>query len=445
MADNNRIIWSEGMFLRPQHFQQHDRYIESLIQGHANGLQAYHWGISKLKVDMRLLAMGQFALSECAGVFQDGVPFDLPEHDALPTPVNIPQEIQNCIVYLSLPARLEGSIEIDSDEKPNNLARYHAVETEVKDHNTNSNEVSPVVIGKLQTRLMLEPQERAGYICIGLARIIESRSDKNILLDEEYLPPLLNCMAMPKVRNYIQEIYGLLHTRGEALAGRVSESGRGGTAEISDFLLLQVINRLEPLFEHLQHLPSLHPTDFYRIAIQVAGELSTFTKKSKRPVSLPEYKHDDLQQTFSYVMEEIRDCLSVVLEQNAIPIPLTPPKYGTRAAKIPDQNLLKDAFFVLAINAQIPSEQLRSGFPKQVKIGPVEQIQQLVRSALPGITVNSLPVAPRQIPYHAGFSYFELNKQCELWRQMNQSGGFAIHIAGDLPGLEIEFWAIKNG
>ncbi|NOQ13555.1 MAG: type VI secretion system baseplate subunit TssK [Methyloprofundus sp.] len=445
MADNNRIIWSEGMFLRPQHFQQHDRYIESLINGHAKGMQAHHWGISKLKVDMRLLAMGQFALSECAGIFQDGIPFDLPEYDDLPIPLDISQEIQDCTVYLSLPARLEGSIEIDSDEKPNNLARYHAVEAEVKDHNTNSNEVSPVVIGKLQTRLMLEPQERAGYICIGVARIVECRSDKNIVLDEEYLPPLINCLAIPRARNYIKEIYGLLHTRGEALAGRVSESGRGGTAEISDFLLLQVVNRLEPLFEHLQHLPTLHPLDFYRIVIQVAGELSTFTKKSKRPVIFPEYKHENLQLTFSYVMEEIRDCLGMVLEQNAIPIPLTPPKYGTRAAKIPDRNLLNNAFFVLAVNAQVASEQLRSQFPAQVKIGPVEQIQQLVRSALPGITVNSLPVAPRQIPYHAGFSYFELNKQGELWQQMSQSGGFAIHIAGNFPGLEIEFWAIKNG
>ena len=445
MAENNRVIWSEGMFLRPQDFQQHDRYIESLVYGHSNGIQAYHWGISKLKVDMRLLAMGQFSLAECAGIFQDGVPFNLPEYDALPKPIDIPEEMQNCIVYLSLPARLAGSIEIDSDAKPNNLARYHGVEEDVRDYNTNSNEVSPVVVGRLQTRLMLEPQERAGYICIGIARIIESRSDKNILLDEEYIPPLINCLAMPRVKNYIKEICGLLHARGEALAGRVSESGRGGTAEISDFLLLQVVNSYEPLMNHLLHLPTLHPTDFYRIAIQIAGELSTFTKKNKRPVNLPEYKHDDLQQTFSYVMEEIRDCLGTVLEQNAIPIPLTPPKYGTRAAKVPDPNLLKSAFFVLAVNAQVSSEQLRSRFPGQVKIGPVEQIQQLVRSSLPGITVNSLPVAPRQIPYHAGFSYFELNKQGKLWQQMYTSGGFAIHIAGDLPGLELEFWAIKNG
>jgi type VI secretion system protein ImpJ len=301
------------------------------------------------------------------------------------------------------------------------------------------------MIGQLNTSLMLDKQERSGHICIGVARIIESRTDKQVILDEEFIPPLLDSHANPRMTGYMKEICGLLHTRGEALAGRASEAGRGGVAEISDFLLLQVVNRLEPLFEHLQSSAGMHPENFYRIALQVAGELSTFSKPKKRPVSFPVYKHEDLQATFSYVVEEIRDCLSRVLEQNAIPIPLTPPKYGTRAAKVPDYNLFKDAFFVLAVKAQIPIEQIRSQFPSQVKIGPVEQIQQLVRSALPGITVHALPVAPRQIPYHAGFSYFELNKQGDLWQQMHTSGGFAIHIAGEFPGLELEFWAIRNG
>ena len=181
------------------------------------------------------------------------------------------------------------------------------------------------------------------------------------------------------------------------------------------------------------------------MAVQLAGELSTFCKANKRPISFAVYDHDDLQKTFKQVMDELRSLLSQVLEQNAIFIPLTAPKYGIRGAKVPDSNLFKDAIFVLAVNAQISVEQLRNGFPTQVKIGPVEQINVLIRNALPGITIHALPVAPRQIPYHAGFTYFELSKQSELWKQMLQSGGFAIHIAGEFPGLELEFWAIKNG
>ena len=60
-------------------------------------------------------------------------------------------------------------------------------------------------------------------------------------------------MPLPTLKGYIKELYGLLHTRGEALGGRASEAGRGGVAEISDYMLLQLVNRVEPLFEHLQN------------------------------------------------------------------------------------------------------------------------------------------------------------------------------------------------
>lgn len=445
MSENNRTVWSEGMFLRPQHFQQHDRYIETLIRERCGGLSPYDWGIKNLKIDQRQLGLGKFSLAECSGIFPDGTPFNLPEDDDLPLPVDIPIDVQNNIIYLSLPAQRPGAVEVDTDENPNNLARYHAEECEVRDANVATNATSAVMIGKLHTRLLLEKQERAGYVCIGVARVIESRIDKNIILDEFYVPSAVDCNANSQLKSYIKELYGLLHTRGEALGGRASEAGRGGVAEIADYMLLQLVNRVEPLFEHLQNIPSLHPESFYRILVQLAGELSTFCKANKRPVSFSVYNHDDLQKTFKQVMDELRDLLSLVLEQNAIFIPLTAPKYGIRGAKLPDPNLLKDAVFVLAVNAQVSIEQLRSNFPMQVKIGPVEQINLLIRNALPGITVHALPVAPRQIPFHAGFAYFELNKQCELWKQMQQSGAFAIHIAGEYPGLELEFWAIKNG
>jgi len=99
----------------------------------------------------------------------------------------------------------------------------------------------------------------------------------------------------------------------------------------------------------------------------------------------------------------------------------------------------------LAANANVPAETLRQNLPHQVKIGPVEEINRLIRTLTPGISIDPLTVAPRQIPFHAGFTYFALNKHSELWSKMTTSGGFAIHIDANLPGLELEFWAIKEG
>ena len=80
----------------------------------------------------------------------------------------------------------------------------------------------------------------------------------------------------------------------------------------------------------------------------------------------------------------------------------------------------------------------------QIKIGPVERIRDLVNLNLPGIALRSLPVAPRQIPYHAGFLYFELDRAGDLWKVTEQSRALAMHIAGEFPGLELEFWAVRG-
>jgi type VI secretion system protein ImpJ len=61
-----------------------------------------------------------------------------------------------------------------------------------------------------------------------------------------------------------------------------------------------------------------------------------------------------------------------------------------------------------------------------------------------GIPLKPLPVAPRQIPYHSGFTYFELDRNNNFWKELQHSGGIALHVGGDFPGLELEFWTIRQ-
>src|SRR5262249_37315060 len=110
-----------------------------------------------------------------------------------------------------------------------------------------------------------------------------------------------------------------------------------------------------------------------------------------------------------------------------------------------DRSLYGSAVFILAARADIPSEELRRRFPAQLKIGPVEKITDLVRLHLPGVPVHAVPVAPRQIPYHAGLAHFELDQTHPLWAQRQTAGGVAMHVAGEFPGLAMEFWAIRSG
>jgi len=110
---------------------------------------------------------------------------------------------------------------------------------------------------------------------------------------------------------------------------------------------------------------------------------------------------------------------------------------------VPDPELLRSAMFVLAVNADKPGEFVRTRFPAQVKIGPPDKIRDLVRLHLPAIAVEALPMAPPRMPYYAGYTYFQLDRGSELWKQLDVTKVLALHIAGDFPGLQLELWALK--
>jgi type VI secretion system protein ImpJ len=292
---------------------------------------------------------------------------------------------------------------------------------------------------------MLETEERAGYLCIGLARIVEVASDRRASLDDRWIPPALLCSGAPPLAGLITEFAGMLNQRGEALAARLTAPGGSrGVADIQDFLLLQSINRWQKLLAHWADSGNVHPEELYSVFVQMAGEFATFTEATRRPNSYPAYRHEDLQRSFAPVVADLRRSLSAVLEQTAVAIPLQERRYGVRVGPITDRSILRAASFVLTVQADVPTETLQRLFPSQVKIGAVEHIRDLVNVAIPGIAVRPLPVAPRQIPFYAGASYFELDRNSPHWQQMQSSGGFAIHLSGEFPNLRLELWAIRG-
>ena len=444
MSWNNRVVWSEGMFLRPQHFQQHQRFIEGLVEGRCRALRPASWGFKTLEIDAQLLTLGKLALKSASGILPDGTPFDIPTDANGPPVLEIPQGVQNTVVYLALPVRRAGLDQVRLDGQDGPAMRYQGRNVQVRDINAAHDEVADIQVAMPDLRFVLATENLDNYAAMGVARIVELRADNLLSLDRQFLPPLLDCQASPVLGGFVRELQGLLHHRGEALAGRVSASGRGGAAEIADFLMLQVVNRYEALISHLCTSEGLHPMEFYATAVEMAGELATFTAPNKRPAAFGSYQHTNLQGCFAPVMSALRQSLSMVLEQTAIALELQERRYGIRVSPITDRGLLGAASFVVAAGSNIPDEELRRLFPTQVKIGAVEQIRDMVNLQLPGIRVRPLPVAPRQIPYHAGFAYFELERQGEYWQQLASSGGFAIHVGGEFPGLELEFWAIKG-
>jgi type VI secretion system protein ImpJ len=444
MTWTNRVVWQEGMFLRAQHFQQQDRWLEATLRARVAALRPHPWGITALDIDRDLLAVGRFAALSSAGVFEDGTSFSIPRDTDHPAPLDVPQNTRNQVVYLALPIGQAGAVEVASGAAATE-ARLSLSSFEAYDTHSASPTPAELQIGRLRLRYMLEDENRAGFFCIGLSRITEITADKRVVLDERWIPPALVCAATAPLAGLITELSGMLHQRGEALAARVTAPGQRGVAEVTDFLLLQTINRWQALLTHWAEAASVHPADLYATLVQVAGEFATFTDtNTRRPNKYPAYRHEDLQRSFAPVVADLRRSLSAVIDASAVPIPLVERKFGVRVGQITDRNILRAAQFVLVVRADVPGETLRQRFPRQAKLGAVEEITNLVNVQLPGIEISPMATAPRQLPFYANATYFELDRNAAHWQKMQVSGGFAIHVSGEFPGLWMELWAIRG-
>ena len=444
MSWRSPVVWSQGMFLQPHHFQQEARFTARMVDARARCLSPNAWGFAELVIDDALLALGRLGVARASGVLPDGTPFSIPQLDAPPEPLEIGADLKGEVVYLALALSREGVTEVDFDRMASDeLCRLQAVEESVRDHTSASDEAASIQVGRLRLRLVRAKEATDAYALLGVAHVVERRSDKQVLLDRSYIPPQVVLDATDTLAGSARLLHGLVAQRSQALAGRMGQLSHG-ISELADFLMLLVLNRAEPQFRQHAQAPNVHPFTLFTDCLQLAGELATFASAARRPIEFPLYRHDDLRGCFTPLIDELRKMLSVVLEQNAVQIPLIDRTHGVRTAVVADMELVQNGVFVLAVNAQLPPEQLRPRFMAQTKLGPVDRIRDLVNLQLPGITLQSLPVAPRQLPFHAGYFYFELDRGGELWRQFQKAGNLALHIAGDFPGLELELWAIRQ-
>ena len=129
---------------------------------------------------------------------------------------------------------------------------------------------------------------------------------------------------------------------------------------------------------------------------------------------------------------------------SVVSIPLVLKKFGIRVGTVGDKTLFDSAVFVIAVRADLSTDELRRNFLSQCTIAPVEVIGERVNNHMGGVGLRAMPVAPRQLHNIAGSHYFEMERGSELWRNLKTSGGIAIHLAGEFPGLVLECWAIRG-
>ena len=439
----HKVIWQEGMLLRPQHLQHNDRYYhQQLNQTRLLGGDA--WGLLTLELNMQYLKLGKLVVNHASGVLPDGSLFDL-STAMEPLVLQVPTDAGKQGVYLALPLASGTCLDVRQPEQSDVLARYLSCEVEVGDSNVGVDARCRINCARPDLRLLLgeQPGDQR-FVKLKVAQVLDATGEGGVILDTAFVPTFIFVQEHGYVASCLKEVVGLLASRGDAIAARIRGESTAAGTQLGDFLMLQVINRTELELRHCLSQARVRPEAMFRALVSMLGELSTFASDSKRAHLDVHYQHADQGASFRGLMERVRAVLSVVLEQHAIELTLQPRQYGVLVCPVSELKLLGTATFILAATAQCDAEELRQRLPAHLKVGPVERIRELVNLHLAGIKVKPLPVAPRQIPFHAGKTYFMLDMSSRDIAQLEQSGGFAFHVGGEFAGLELNFWAIRN-
>ncbi len=132
----SRVVWSEGMYLGPHHFQTQSRYFEDSIAFLVASLWHEPWGFLHFELDQKAIRNGSAVVLHASGVFPDGLTFELPNSDPPPAARNLAEVFPSTDavlpLYLAVPARKDNGFDCDLHTTANGT-RYARMQRTLRD------------------------------------------------------------------------------------------------------------------------------------------------------------------------------------------------------------------------------------------------------------------------------------------------------------------------
>jgi len=439
----NRVVWREGLFIRPQHFQQNDRYVNYELMSRTVNLKPNNWGLFDFNIDENLLNTGKFAIKNVSGILPDGTLFDIKSKEQVLT-LDIKSVDSSKIIYLAIPSIIQDSDEIHFEEQKNLLTRYSAKAIEnVPNINAGESSISDILVAQQNFKLITQDEVNDNYIKIELAKIGSISPSGAVSLDETHSPTYLHLNSSKKLISKIKELLSMISYRAERLADNLSDSSMQST-ELGNYLILQLLNRFETRFNYFLTQDKVHPDLVFLELISLSSELAVFMKKEKRIVSQVVYNHYEQYSSFERVFTDLKSMLSMVLEQNSISLPVEKRKYGIYIAVIKDKSIIKNSTFIFSVSADMASQKVKETLLNGLKLGTIETIKKLVNFHLVGFKIRALSNPPKEIPYKVNHLYFSIELTEENKKELLKSSGFAFYLSSEISNIEYSIWAIKN-
>ncbi len=448
------VHWHEGLFLRPQHLQAWDRHQdETRLLGQRLRTPFGH-GLASIAINPDALAAGYFQIdhvrAQLAGgtlvEWNDGQTGDrvdlrtaLEQADGTPEPW--------VDVYLAVTRLRLGDVNVDPSENGpgNRTARSHWSESRLPDE-ADPASIEPILIRRLNVRVLLGGDERSGCETLRIARVRRSAAGEVVAtLDARCVPPLTDLAAWPPLRrDGIGKLLDRILLKIQALAAAVTARSRRLTAASSDeleqLLLLRTLNEAAATLTHLTRTAGVHPADGYAALVRVAGSVDLFGS-GRRFETVPAYDHDAIGPVFAELIERIERRIAAVgrpgFEQRFLRL-----ENLTATAELPAHWSTAGGTFVIGIEAAEPTTPaavtawFRADRPGW-KLGPGDRVEQMHADRDQGIELRTATSVDPSLPPTSRWVYFKIDPLNSVWREAVRGGSLGLRFPEsmiDSPG-----------
>lgn len=448
MNPTSKILWGEGLFLRPQHFQRQDAYHEWRLAQSVRNLHPYAWGLKHISIDQDALKAGQLRLLELQLVMPDGELYNAPVEDELPESLSLEAEFGKSpefVVYAAMASLHESGTNFATTQaRADTAVRYYPVQTQSADLFTNAAS-APITMLTRSVKLVPDHDPYQHLVHLPLLRLRRGATGE-YETDDRFVPTSMSIQSSTALLLQLRRIIDVLQAKVDALHGLHREPSKNiiefRSGDVASFWLLHTASSAYAALSHLMRHPGLHPERFFERLLELAGALMTFSK-GFTITDLPAYDHANPGPGFQRIDDILRELLETVISTRYFAIALSEVRPSFHQGRLDAEQITSSTTLYLGVSATLSPAELVQTVPARFKIGAPDDVEKLVLSAMSGVQLVHAPQVPAAIPVRPGSYYFAVEARGPLYERMLQAQAISIYAPGCPDDLNLELIAIN--
>ncbi|OOG23477.1 type VI secretion system-associated protein [Thioalkalivibrio denitrificans] len=446
MKTLRKVIWTEGLLLGQQHFQQWDRLNEESVNHRLRSLVPLGWGIAHLDYDPDALESGQLRIRAVQGLFQDGRTLAFNEADdgvlscGLPSPAQEP-----VVVSIAMPANRE-AVGINGYASGSGRQGAWVVDyAEVPDEYDPSRE-REVALARANLSLLLDLQPGEPYAHMPVVRLIP-KGDGAYRVDDTFVAPSMFLSAAPRLQVLAERMLELMSARSRALAElrpvRAPQGREGYGRDPVVAVVLSVLARTQMQLTHLLGQGRVHPERLFECLAHCCAEIQVHVA-SDPFWAPPPYRHGDPGPCFDALETRLRELIDAAMPAPRAQLTLERTSDAQYEARGIEEALGAGGHLYLAVRMDAGDPAWVTPFTRQAKVAAADQLEFLVSSALPGVPLTYDAHPPSTLAIKAGYEYFRLEPGGDSWKDVLEKRSLALFVPAPYRSAQFELVRVDD-